>query len=75
MLPELPPKISKMVVMILRKFGNMDVFEDQNLHHPHKRKEKKRKLNASITFSLQVKDQFESMTQLSDPQLELLGLG
>jgi hypothetical protein len=72
MLPELPPKMSKMVVMILRKFGNMDVFEDQNLHHPHKRKEK---FNASITYSLQVRDQFESMTQLSDPQLELLGLG
>lgn len=74
MLPELPPKISKMVVMILRKFGNMDVFEDQNLHHPHKRKEKKR-LNSSIPYSLQFREQFESMTQLSDPQLELLGLG
>jgi hypothetical protein len=52
MLPELPPKMSRMVVMILRKFGNMDVFEDQNLHHPHKRQEK---LNASITYSLQVR--------------------
>lgn len=40
-----------------------------------KEKKRKEKLNASITYSLQVTEQFESMTQLSDPRLKLLGLG
>ena len=31
MLPELPPNRSKMVVKMVRKSGNMDVFNDQNL--------------------------------------------
>lgn len=37
MLPELPPNRSKMVVKMVRKSGNMDVFNDQKLQEKPER--------------------------------------